>query len=58
MDRETFLEILTNHTPKEINEIIEQKGKRKLMNALISIEEDENEGKENWWANSCPFYGM
>lgn len=47
MDRETFLEILTNHTPKEINEIIEQKGKRKLMNALISIEEDENEGKEN-----------
>ena len=43
MNKETFLELLTNHTPEEINEIIREKGKLKLMNGLIFKEESNEE---------------
>lgn len=41
MNKETFMELLTNHTPEELNQIIQEKGKRKLMEGLI-FEDESN----------------
>lgn len=44
MDKELFYNILCTNSPEEINKMIQDKGKRKLVNAVTFV---YNERKEN-----------
>jgi hypothetical protein len=37
MDKKTFIELLASSSPENINKIIEEKGKKKLRDAIIII---------------------
>ena len=46
MDKETFLDIVTKHTPEEINQIIREKGKVKLIDGLVFKEDNDEREKD------------
>lgn len=49
MDRLTFLDILMESTPEDVNKYIEEKGKIKMVNAITFLdtpEEDNGGSKE------------
>lgn len=46
MDKESFLNILTKYTPSELNEFISLNGKKKMVNAITFINNQEEKKKE------------
>lgn len=46
MDKESFLSILTKYTPSELNEFISLNGKKKMVNAITFINNQEEKKKE------------
>ena len=47
MDKKSFYEILCSTTPEELNELLTQRGKKKMVNAITFIDIENNEEEEN-----------
>lgn len=42
MNKESFYDILCHYTPEELNAYISEKGKKKMVNAITFIKNNEN----------------
>ena len=47
MDKKSFYEILCSITPEELNELLTQRGKKKMVNAITFIDKDNSKEGEN-----------
>ncbi len=47
MDKKSFYEILCSTTPEELNELLTQRGKKKMVNAITFIDKDNSKEGEN-----------
>lgn len=47
MNKESFYDILCHYTPEELNAFISNKGKRKMVNAITFVKNNENDITNN-----------
>jgi hypothetical protein len=42
MDKKSFYEILCSTTPEELNELLTERGKKKMVNGITFIDQEDN----------------